>query len=590
MRSVLRAAGLSVLICAAGTALAPGLASAAGAPVYVFPVPGGRVASPYTQITLRGVPASQLGGIMVGGSQTGPHDGTLAPDSDGNGASFLPAKPFAPGETVTVATSLNLYGGSNGMVQFTVATPAGGIGPLHWPTAARARGDVSRFKSRPDLRPPAVAVTKLTRGTSHGDIFLAPQFGPVQDGPMIVDTHGNLVWFQPLTGNASASDFRMQTLFGHSVLTWWQGYVSAGIGVGQDMIYDSSYRPLAVIHAGNGVSADLHDFQLTPQGTALITASYPVYWDASPARGSKRAVVLDSILQEIDILTGLVLFQWDSLDHVPVADTYEPLPKSTRYPFDYFHVNSVQLDTDRNLLLSARNTWAAYKIDHRSGNVSWRLGGKHSSFRLAPGTYWAFQHDVRARAGNDLFVTLFDNSAGPPTIHNQSRGIKLIVDLKHKTARQVAGHTHSPGLSSANEGNFQQLANGNDFLGWGNLGYFSEYGPRGRLVLDGHFVGANSNYRAYKFVWTGTPADVPAVTASRHGRSDTVHVSWNGATSVRDWRILGGSSPTALRPLAKVAKRGFETSATVSAQHYIAVQALNWPGQVMSTSATVRAF
>src|SRR4030081_3250467 len=156
---------------------------------------------------------------------------------------------------------------------------------------------------------------------------------------MIVDTHGNLVWFQPLTGNASASDFRMQTLFGHPVLTWWQGYVSAGIGVGQDMIYDSAYRPLAVIHAGNGVSADLHDFQLTPQGTALITASYPVYWDSSPVRGPRRQIVLDSSVQEIDIPTGLVLFQWDSLDYIPVSDSYEALPpwKGT-YPFDYFHV------------------------------------------------------------------------------------------------------------------------------------------------------------------------------------------------------------------------------------------------------------
>jgi hypothetical protein len=154
----------------------------------------------------------------------------------------------------------------------------------------------------------------------------------------------------------------------------------------------------------------------------------------------------------------------------------------------------------------------------------------------------------------------------------------------------VSRHTHSPGLSSQNEGNFQQIANRNDFLGWGNLGYFSEYGSRGRLLLDGHFVGANSNYRAYKFVWTGTPTDVPAVAASRHRRQDTVYVSWNGATYVRDWRILGGASPTALHPVGKVAKHGFETSATVSAQHYIAVQALDWSGNVMSTSATARAF
>jgi Arylsulfotransferase (ASST) len=575
-------AGIATLGC-------PALAAGAAGPVYVFPVPGGRVASPSTQITFRGVPPSQLGTIVVEGSRSGPHTGTVAPHSDGAGGSFLPAKPFTAGETVTVRTSLNVAGARGGVVRFTVARPAGGIPPLHWPRAPRVAGDLWRFHSRPDLQPAAVRLTRRSGVTAAGDLFMAPQFGPVQDGPMILDPRGALVWFLPLSANDSAADLKVQSYHGSPVLTWWQGYVSAGIGVGQDLIYDSSYRQIAAIRGGNGQSADLHDFQLTPSGTALITASYPVYWDASPVRGPRRQIVLDSSVQEIDIPTGLVLFQWDSLDYIPVSDSYEALPpwKGT-YPFDYFHVNSVQLDTDGNLLISARNTWGAYKLDHRTGTVIWRLGGKRSSFKLAPGTYWAFQHDVRAQAGDDLFVTLFDNSAGPPTIHGQSRAIKLFLDLKHMTARQVASHTHLPALSAANEGNFQQLPNRDDFVGWGNLGYFNEFGPRGRLLLDGRFVGANSNYRAFRFPWSGTPLDSPAIAVSRHGRLATVYASWNGATHIRSWRILGGPSADSLRQLRTVPRSGFETFAYVGLQSYVAVQALDWSGSVIGTSASVR--
>jgi Arylsulfotransferase (ASST) len=587
VRAALRMARWVVLLGTAA-ALFPLSASAAPSRVYVFPVPGGRVASPSTQITFRGVPASQIGGaIVVGGSKSGLHTGTVEADSDGQGGSFLPAQPFTPGETVTVKTSLNVYGARNGLFQFTVAQPAGNLPSQHWPVAGRVPGDIWQFRSRPDLKPAAVVLTKRSRGTAPGDIFLAPQFGPLQDGPEILDSSGSLVWFDPLTGNQSASDLKVQTYHGAPVLTWWQGYVAAGIGVGQDMIYNSNYQPVAVVHAGNGLSVDLHDFQLTPRGTALITSSFPVYWNASSVHGPKRQIVLDSVVQEIDIPTGLVLFQWDSLDHIPLTDTYEGMPKSAKYPFDYFHVNSVQLDDDGNLLISGRNTWAAYKIDHHSGSVLWHLGGRHSSFKLAPGTYWAFQHDVRARAANDMFVTLFDNSAGPPTIHQQSRGIKLFVDLKHMTARQVADHLHSPAISAQNEGNFEQLPDRDDFLGWGQQGDFDEYNPTGGLLLEGHFVDGNSNYRAYRFQWSGWPTSPPSVAASSKGKLVMVSASWNGATHVRSWRILGGPSAGALHALRTVPKSGFETTAYIGPQAYVAVQPLDWSGHVMATSVAL---
>jgi hypothetical protein len=565
---------------------APGVASAQ---VNVFPIPGSRVASPHAQIAFRGVSPGNLGPISVVGSQSGAHSGTFVPDSDGRGTSFYPAQPFAPGEVVTVNTTQDIVGSKTSSYQFTVATPAGGVAPQHWPPAARVRGDVWSFRSRPDLSPARVVVTRRLPGIANGFTFVAPEFGPRQDGPMILDTKGNVVWFKALPGNDVATDFRVQTYHGGPVLTWWEGYVSAGVGVGRDLIYNSAYQQIAVIHAANGISADMHEFNLSRQNTALITATFPVQWDDTVVRGgSKHARVMDAVVQEIDIPTGNVLFEWDSLDHVPVADTYAHIPRNKGIPFDYFHVNAIEQDKDGNLVINGRNTWAAYKVNHSTGAIIWRLGGKHSSFKLAPGTFWAFQHDVRIRANNDLFVTLFDNDAGPPQVHRQSRGIKLVLDLKHMTAHQVSQHAHSPALVSYNQGNYQQLPNRDDFLGWGQQPFMSEYSPSGRDLFDMHFVGRISNYRAYRFNWSGFPATQPAIATSRRGRNVIVYASWNGATHVRSWRVLGGASPTSLKAVGGGLKNGFETAMKVGSQAYVAVQALDFSGHVMNTSPTVK--
>lgn len=589
------APGWIALGCIAGLILGPGLAGAGpdvsgalaqpgGALVSVFPIAGSRVASPQAQIAFRGVPSGALGSIQVTGSKSGPHPGQIEPDSDGDGASFVPAQPFAPGETVTVKTSLNVVGGQNGAFQFQVATPAGGIpngGVRH---VAWVRGAVWRFRTRGDLAPPAVRITRGAGAGGNADIFLTPQYGPIQNGLEILDPRGQLIWFDRMPRGNMASNLQVQSYHGQPVLTWWQGYSGAGAGSGEDMIADSSYRQVAVVHAANGISADLHEFQLTPAGTALITAYYPVRWNASAVRGSQHEIVFDSVVQEIDIPTGLVLFQWDSLDHVPLADSYQPLPRQTggfHSPFDYFHVNSVQLDGDGSLLISARNTWAVYKVSRSTGAVIWRLGGKHSSFRMLGGAGFAFQHDMRSRAGNDRFITVFDDGAGLPAVHKQSRALELTLDWTHHTARVFKQWDHSPRLLSLFEGNVQQLPDLDEFVGWGQNPYFTEFDQRRRTVLDGRFVSNTSSYRAYRFPWSATPTTTPAVSATAQGNLTTVYVSWNGATNVSSWQVLEGPTPTALRPVTTVPKTGFETVIKVRREPYLRVAPLDSHGHLL---------
>jgi hypothetical protein len=579
---------LALLVCLAGGVPARAARRATGPPtVYTFPMQGSQVAPPTTQIAFRGIPAARLGQISVVGSVSGVHTGTVEADSDGDGGSFIPATPFSPGEIVTVGTSLNISGGTNGTFEFRVATPAGPIPPAIRPAAPRVNGDVWAYRSNPDLLPAAVTILKHGP-TAPGDIFLAPQIGPFQQGPEIIGPNGGLIWFDPVPTNDAATDFRVQTYHGQPVLTWWQGNESAGVGVGQDMIVNRSYQLVKAISAGNGLSADLHEFQLTPRGTALVTAEYPVYWNASSVGAAANEIVLDSVVQEIDIPTGLVLFQWDSLDHVPLTASWTKPPKKqygAGTPYDYFHVNSITLDTDGNLLISGRNTWSVYKVNHDTGAIIWTLGGKESSFEMGPGASFAFQHDVEVRAPGDQVLTVFDDGAGPPYVHSQSRVLELRLNLKLKTATVVRQLVHTPPLLSSFEGDDQPLPNGDDFVGWGQQPYFSEYNPKGKLVFDGRFVDSNLSYRAYRFPWNGTPASPPSVAAAPHGRKMTVYVSWNGATNVASWRVLGGKAATRLGAIAQAPKRGFETAINATAHKYVAVQALDVKGHVLGTSS-----
>jgi arylsulfotransferase ASST len=560
--------------------------------VYVFPTPGAHFASPATQITFRGLPAGQLGPITVTGSVSGPHTGTVQGDSDGQGGSFLPTTSFAPGELVTVTTSLNIEGSHNGAFQFQIATPAGSLPFEHRPAAPRVKDDVWYFRSRPDLTPASVTITKRDP-SGAGDIFIAPQVGPLQQGPEIIGPNGGLIWFNPVAKDVAVTDFRVQSYGGRPVLTWWQGNESAGVGVGQDIIMNNAYEVMKTVTAGNGLSADLHEFNLTPQGSAMITAAYPVVVNAASVGGSTQEVVLDSVAQEIDVATGLVLFQWDSLDHVPLSAGYTKLPNPPKKgkatvangiwnPYDYFHINSIGFDRDGNLIISARNTWAVYAVNHHTGAVLWTLGGKSSSFKLGRGAGFAFQHDVRIRAAG--LVSMFDDGAGPPYVHSQSRALKLRLDFNHMTATVVSQRGHSPPLLATYEGDDQQLPDADDFIGWGQQPYFSQYSARGKLVFEGRFVDSNITYRSYRFPWNGVPSTPPAVAVSRHGRKMTVYASWNGATGVAQWRVFGGSRPDAMPAVATASKRGFETAINAPARAYVAVQALDAKGHVLRRS------
>ena len=99
---------------------------------------------------------------------------------------------------------------------------------------------------------------------------------------LILDDRGEVVWFRPTTP-ATAMNFRTALFKGQPVLTWWEGKAELGLGRGVHVIVDSTYREIARMPAGAGRQSDLHEFMLTPRGTAIITS-----YEVRPARPVER--------------------------------------------------------------------------------------------------------------------------------------------------------------------------------------------------------------------------------------------------------------------------------------------------------------
>ncbi len=429
------------------------------------------------------------------------------------------------------------------------------------------------FVSRPDLKPPRVKLLVRTRYASPGYIFIAPKKKVAEGGPLILDNRGRMIWFLPVD-RRGVTDFRVQRYRGKPVLTWWRGKSADNKRLGRYSIYDQSYRLVKYVRPGNGLSGDMHEFKITPRNTALMTLSHRVR--------VKTRNVLEGAFQEVDIRTGRVLFEWHSVGHVQLTESYYRLPRNPDHTYDYFHINTIEVDRDGNFLVSARNTHTIYKINRKTGAVMWRLGGKRSDFELGKGVRFGWQHDVRRQADGTL--TMFDNEAAPK-LRKQSRGLVLRVDERHKTATVVHSFVHTPRLVAVDQGNMQKLSNGHYLVGWGHEPYVTEFGPHGKPLLDLRFgrTGVDS-YRAYRFAWVGRPHSKPTVAVE----GDTLYVSWNGATEVRSWQLLGGPDKKKLKPLLAVPKTGFEAAIPLPEEvPWVAVRALDRLGRSLARSAAV---
>jgi Arylsulfotransferase (ASST) len=453
------------------------------------------------------------------------------------------------------------------------------------------------FHSRPDLKPPPVKVITLANGTAPGYVFFAPKMKVVQAGPEIVDNRGQTVWFHPLPTHGVA-DFKVQHYRGKPVLTWWRGKAPMGVGTGYYAVFNDRYQEIAQVRAGHGLAGDIHEFVITPSDTGLFTIYHQIPVDLTSVGGPKQARVFDGIVQEVEIPSGKVLWEWHSYPEIGLKESYAPPPPKSKGkkapPYDYVHLNSIAVEPNGNFLVSARNTHTLYELSRKTKRILWRLGGKKSTFKMGSGTSFAWQHDARRQ--HDGTITIFDNGAAPP-VEKFSRVLVLKLDQAKKTATLVRSYKHPKKLLVPFEGNAQFLPDGHVFVGWGAIPYFTEFARDGRVLFDASFGKGTAKvtkpnqdadtYRAFRFAWTGHPTDKPAAVVS----GGKLYVSWNGATDVAKWQLLSGKDSGSLKPGKTVAKGGFETAISLQGVKgpAFAARALDRNGHILATTRAVQA-
>ncbi len=444
-------------------------------------------------------------------------------------------------------------------------------------------GAAWEFSTQADFTPPLIDVDEATPADAEDDdlMLLAPKGGESpMTGLLIADAEGEPVWIHPLDGNSYG--LRVQQYQGEPVLTWWRGENGDhGYGTGEFVIMDQSYEEIATVSTKDTDPADFHEMTLTDDGTALLVSYPTTEYDLTEFDGPEDGHIADGVIQEVDIETGDVLFEWSALDHVDPTETEksveddDDIDGSEEHPFDYFHINSVTEDGD-GLLVSARNTHAIYRIDRETGELDWTLGGSASDFEMTGNSYFAWQHDAQRQS--DGTITLFDNQAAPG-IGDESRGLRLELDEQAMTASVVTEYLPPDGRLSASQGNLHVRDNGNVVVGWGSEPFYSEYAPSGELLTDAELSGGD-NYRAYRLPWKGEPNEPPTMLVE----DGTAHVSWNGATEVESWRFLAGPDADNATEVATVERDGFETSTEVPDEAYVAVEALDANGNVLATT------
>ncbi|KAI0592838.1 Arylsulfotransferase-domain-containing protein [Biscogniauxia sp. FL1348] len=434
-------------------------------------------------------------------------------------------------------------------------------------------------------QPPSLQIHK-TSAASPGYLFFDQDGdGAHQYSVFIMSDDNELVW-QGYYGDLTA--FRVQTFEGKPVLTFFNGVTLSepwGWGHGIIQILDDSYTSIynlsITAEQENLVTTseldpdqlwsyiDLHEANITPEGTMLVTMYNTTKYDLSSLGGPKDGWVTDSLFYEMDIKTNEILFRWSALAHkdqIPIESVLEFYPvagygQNQSIPYGYFHINSVDKFADGSYLISSRYFSSIFKIA-TNGSVEWTLQGKDGGdFTLDPALSFSYQHDARIRkeAGNKVQISLFDNSNSDVVAGvEQTSGIFLTIDTEAMTATLDKEYIdpHDPAYS-VSQGNTQLLDNGHVVMGYGSVPTVREYtdGATAMTAKFGPADGSVFSYRVYR---------LPNTTL--------VYMSWNGATEHTRWRVF--AAPGNQTVAAQVTKTGFETVATIPGRAaYVRVEA-----------------
>ncbi len=453
------------------------------------------------------------------------------------------------------------------------------------PAAAEGAESVRSFVST-DVTMPVLTATR-SGATAPGKIFVDSQQSGTQVA-MIVDDRGEPYWIRP--ADSGILNVHPQKLDGRTVLAYWDGDAIGGFGAGTMRILDSSYGTLHSIDTLGGEPVDLHENQLTDDGTLLALAQVVRRADLSAIGGPADGWLRDCHVYEVDLKSGAATRRWVASDDIDLDESYlgldddEKLNGSSRdTPYDAYHVNSVQAYGD-SLLLSVRHTHALCSVHRTSGALQWRMGGKRSDFDIAADAAFEWQHHARWRSDTEL--ALFDNHTRSGADLSVSSAKFLTVDLTARTVK-LRRALRRDDTSGPSEGSVAPAGDGHEIVSFGSGDRVTEFDADGNPVLD--ITGFHATYRAYRTDWVGRPSTLPDIATRSAGNGRMrVYASWNGATEVVAWEVLAGQTPTALRRVRRMRRSGFESTALIRRADHVAVRALDRDGTVLATSKTVQ--
>jgi len=332
----------------------------------------------------------------------------------------------------------------------------------------------------------------------------------------------------------------------------------------------------------------------------LITTYVVTPANLTSVGGPSDGYIWDCYLQEVDVETNTLLFEWRASDHHSVDEAFFAVGNSgtENNPFDFYHINSIDKDEYGNYLVSSRYLKALTYINGTDGEVLWVLGGKRNSFHdLSHGkaTDFAFQHEARWYSDFKT-ISIFDNAANNVQIVGpQSRGLYLSLDTEKMTVEVIRSFTNPHKYISQSQGSMEILDSGKVVVGYGFNSAFTEFASNGTILCDVRFGwwspiqnGDVQSYRVAKKAWVGSPPTRPSI--GIEGLS--AYASWNGATEVASWKLEGSQSDTdgsSFVTINQTAKKGFETRLEIHTGKYpyLRLAAVDTKGHILKYSETV---
>ncbi len=262
---------------------------------------------------------------------------------------------------------------------------------------------------------------------------------------------------------------------------------------------DGSLNLVNTYNTTNGFTPDVHELHVLPNGNYFILGKRDVTVDMSQIvrGGQTNADLIDGDIQEFDS-SGNLIFEWDGLDHYKITDVDDYIDL-TQPTIDFTHFNSIEFDTDGNILVSARNLDEITKIDVKTGDIIWRWGGRNNQFTFVNDSIgFSRQHDIRRFSNGDF--SLFDN--GVYHSNPVSSAVEYKVDEINKTATLVRRITRK-GIFTDTEGSVEELQNGNRLISWGHNfdPVVTEVEPDNSIAYEISYLQYYDTYRALKYNW-----------------------------------------------------------------------------------------